>query len=263
MRDPNNIITMDYVEKNSINLIKINELPEYDIEDYDLNDEKDLKKYFNDVERAVRNSYEYRKLVAFLRDNFNMNKCSFYKNITNIDSTKIKIHIHHDPITLFDIMTVIFNKRKFYRESLDVESIAKEIMYVHYNCWVGLIPLAETVHELVHNMYLFVPTTKVYGAYKKFREVYGDFFSPEQIDLLDRIEAATESYEESKGMELLEKNYIYTDLTGAYELPSAECISNILKQRLEEIRSANRQISDYKQNSNVVRPIKIVSKEEK
>lgn len=260
MRDPQNIITIDYVEKNDINLIKISELPEYDIEDYDLNDEKDLKKYFADIEKTIRNSFEYRKMVAFLREYFNMNKCSFYKNITNIDSTKIKIHIHHDPITLFDMVLIVFNKRKFYREELDIQSVAKEVMYIHYNCWVGLIPLAETVHELVHNMYLFVPTTKVYGAYKNFVEAYKDFFSPEQLDLLERIEAATETYEESKGMELLEKNYIYTDFSGAYELPSAEYIANLLKCRLEEIRNANKQMDDYQPNSIVVKPIRIVEK---
>lgn len=260
MRDPGNIITIDYVERNDINLVKISELPEYDIVDYDLNDEKDIKKYFADIERNIRTSFEYRKMVAFLRENFNMNKCSFYKNITNIDSTKIKIHLHHDPITLFDMVIIVFNKRKFYREPLDVESVAKEVMWIHYNCWVGLIPLAETVHELVHNMYLFVPTTKVYGAYKNFVEAYKDFFSPEQLDILERIEAATETYEESKGMELLEKNYIYTDLTGAYELPSAEYIANLLKGRLEEIRNANRQIDDYQPNSIVIKPIRIVDK---
>ena len=260
MRDPNNVITIDYVERNDINLIRINELPEYDIEDYDLNDEKDLKKYFNDIERNIRNSFEYRRLIAFLRENFNINKCSFYKNISNIDSTKIKIHIHHDPITLYDIVLVVFNKRKYYREELDVESVAKEAMYVHYNCWVGLIPLAETVHELVHNMYLFVPTSKVYGAYKNLIEVYKDFFSPEQLDILERIEAATATYEESKGMELLEKNYIYTDLTGAYELPSAEYIANLLKGRLEDIRNEYKKIDDYQPNSIVVQPIKIVNK---
>ena len=261
MRDPSNIVTIDYVERNNLNVIKINELPEYNIEDYDLNDEKDIKKYLADIEHNVRNSFEYRKLVNYLRRNFNMNKCSFYKNVSYIDTNKIKIHIHHDPITLFDIVIIIFRKRQYYRESLDVEDIAKEVMYIHYICWVGLIPLAETVHELVHNMFLFVPTTKVFGQYKKFVDAYKPFFLPEQLDLLERIEEATKVYDENKGMQLLEKNYIYTDLTGAYDIPTGEDIANMLKKRLEDIKNENRQINEYQPGTVVIRPIRKVVKE--
>lgn len=252
MRDPSNIITLDYIERNHINVLDIHNLPEYEKEDYDLFNEKDIMRYFSDIEKMVRNSFEYRQMISTLKENLDMTKCSFYKNVSNEDSNKIKIHIHHEPITLFDLVIIIFNKRKECRESLRPEMIAKEVMYVHYCNMVGLIPLAETVHELVHNMYIFIPTTKVYGNYKKFVEMYEPWFSPEQRDVLSRIEIATQAYEDN--MYLLEKNYIYLDMSGCYcDLPKLEDISNLMKTRLQEIKDTNIQLNDYPKT--IIKPI--------
>ena len=83
-----------------------------------------------------------------------MNKCSFYENVSNIDSNDIKIEIHHEPISLYDICIIVYNKRNFFHENLS--ELLKEVMLLHYKLLIGLIPLAETVHELVHNKYLFI-----------------------------------------------------------------------------------------------------------
>ena len=42
----------------------INEIPEYTTEDYDLFNEKDFKKYIDDIERMVRSSKEYSDCVC-------------------------------------------------------------------------------------------------------------------------------------------------------------------------------------------------------
>ena len=238
MRDPNNMIQIDYYNNDPLTIIQIDSIPEYDIEDYDLFDDKDRKKYFSDIERIVRGSFEYRQMVKFLHDNMDMNKCSFYENVNNIDSYKIKIHIHHDPITLYDICLIVFNKRQALGEPTDPESVAKEVMYLHYNMMVGLIPLAETVHELVHNQYLFVPTDKVFGKYREFVELYRDFMLPEQIDTLERIEEAT-IYYNTDSMNILAKSYIHLDLSGAYKLPRFEDVIQSMKIRIDDIKKGN------------------------
>lgn len=213
----------------------MNEIPDYDIPDYDLNDEKSFKKYIQNLEKDVRSSYEYKALIKYLREYMDMNQCAFYKNINNIDSTAIHIEIHHEPLSLYDICIIVYNKRLQFNEPLDEEYVAKEVMYLHYNLMVGLIPLAETVHELVHAQYLFVPTTAVLGKYREFVDRYHDFMLPEQLETLEHIEEATKTYDGSDAKTLLSKNFIYMDMTGAYDLPKTEDIVNMLKDRIKEI----------------------------
>jgi hypothetical protein len=164
-----------------------------------------------------------------------MNKCSFYESVSNADTTKIKIEIHHEPLSLYDIVVIVYNKRVAFHESLEVEHVAKEVMYLHYEMEVGLIPLAETVHELVHNQYLFVPSTKVFGKYQKFVEDYRPYIPLEQLDILDRIEQLTATYEADEYKQLLSKKYIYVDLSGSYSLPRLEDIAHSVKDRIREI----------------------------
>ena len=234
MRDPDGL-TKEYELETPPAIIKMNEIPEYDIPDYDLNDEKSFKKYIQNLEKDVRSSYEYKVLIKYLREYMDMNQCAFYKNINNIDSTAIHIEIHHEPLSLYDICIIVYNKRLQFNEPLDEEYVAKEVMYLHYNLMVGLIPLAETVHELVHAQYLFVPTTAVLGKYREFVDRYHDFMLPEQLETLEHIEEATKTYDGSDAKTLLSKNFIYMDMTGAYDLPKTEDIVNMLKDRIKEI----------------------------
>ena len=112
-------------------ILVFDEIPEYDTQDYDVFNEKDFKKYISDIENICRTSFEYRQFVNYLREYMDMNKCSFFQNVTNSDTFKIKIHLHHSPFTLYDIVMTIFNKRMFDHESLEVEMVAKEVMYIH------------------------------------------------------------------------------------------------------------------------------------
>ena len=112
--NPNEIYT------NSLDVIKIDDLPPYEIQDYDVFNEKDFKKYVNDVKKTVRNSLEYRQYIQYLRNYMNLNEDSFFENINNMDNSKVKIEIHHTPYSLEDIVLTVFNKRVFYNEDLDV-----------------------------------------------------------------------------------------------------------------------------------------------
>lgn len=235
MRDPDGIHSFYEYADEVPDVIKINDLPPFTYPDYDLNDEKEMVKYLRDIEKAVRTSFEYREMVKYLREYLDMNKCSFYKAVSNTDSTKIHIEIHHEPLSLYDICVIVYNKRVAFRESLEIEYVAKEVMYLHYDMQVGLIPLAETVHELVHNQYLFVPSNKVFGKYKKFVQDYKPFIPIEQINILDRIESLTLEYEASEYKQLLAKKFIYIDTSGSYELPRLEDVAQSVKMHIRDI----------------------------
>ena len=234
MRDPNCMVKTYELDVPPLT-IEMHEIPDYDLYDFDLNDEKSFKKYIQTIERVVRSSFEYKEMVKYLREYMDMNQCAFYQNVNNTDNTKVRIEIHHEPLSLFDICLIVYNKRVAFNEPLDEEYVAKEVMYHHYNLMVGLIPLAETVHELVHASYLFVPTTAVLGKYKEFVNMYQPYMSPEQLEVLENIEAATAVYDSDEAKTILSTNYIYVDLSGAYQMPRTEDIVIMLKSRIREI----------------------------
>ena len=205
MRDPNCMVKTYELDAPPLT-IEMHEIPDYDLYDFDLNDEKSFKKYIQTIERVVRSSFEYKEMVKYLREYMDMNQCAFYQNINNTDNTKVRIEIHHEPLSLFDICLIVYNKRVSFNEPLDEEYVAKEVMYHHYNLMVGLIPLAETVHELVHASYLFVPTTAVLGKYKEFVNMYQPYMSPEQLEVLENIEAATTVYNSDDAKTILSTN---------------------------------------------------------
>ena len=235
MRDPNSITSHVYELETPPALIELHDIPRYDIYDYDLNDEKSFKSYMQAIERNVRQSFEYKAMIKYLREYMDMNQCAFYKNVNNIDTTRIKIEIHHEPLSLYDICVIVYNKRVSFHEPLDEEYVAKEVMYLHYNLLVGLIPLAETVHQLVHAQYLFVPTTAVLGKYKEFVDRYHDYMLPEQIEALEHIEEATRVYDDSDAKTLLSRQYIYIDTSGSYDLPKLEDVASMVKERITQI----------------------------
>jgi hypothetical protein len=123
------------------------------------------------------------------------------------------------------------------RESMEVESCSREVMYLHYNMMVGLIPLSETVHELVHNQFLFVPTTHVYGKYKEFMNRYDPWILPEQKEIINKIEEySTEAESDDDYKEILKRHYIYTNMTGEdYNQHTMEDTLKSIKERINEI----------------------------
>lgn len=241
MRDPNNIVKNYEIDSPPL-IIQMHDIPEYNLYDFDLNDEKSFKKYIQTLEKTVRSSFEYKSLINYLREYMDMNQCAFYQNVNNTDTTKVRIEIHHEPLSLYDICLIVYNKRVAFNEPLDEEYVAKEVMYLHYNLLVGLIPLAETVHQLVHAQYLFVPTTAVLGKYKEFVDRYNPYMLPEQIEVLEHIEEATQTYDDESAKTILSKNYIYIDMSGVYNFPKTEDITNMLKDRIKEIMDKSRNI---------------------
>lgn len=227
---------------NEVDVIKIPEnVPDFEFEDYDLMDDKDREKYIVDLEHHVRSSFEYRQMVQYLREYMNMNSCAFIPNISNETSRRVRIEIHHSPFTLRDICCVILNKRMKNGEMLTIESVGYEVMFVHYSLMVGLIPLSETVHELVHTQYLFIPTNKVYGYYKAFVQTYYNYIDSELLDKLDELEKLTiaGTYNDTY-KQVLEKKYITIDMEGNNQFEKLHELQDMLKQRLSDIKEADK-----------------------
>lgn len=236
-RDPSNTNRIIPV-KQKIDVIKINSFINYDIENWDLDDEKDFKKYMKEVERIIRTSYEYRSFVNYLKTYMNMDRCVFLRNISCLTdqfdrSSKIRIEVHHEPLTLYDICIAVVNKRLAMGEDMDEFMVAKEVLYLHYKGYVGLIPLCETVHELVHNQYIFIPSTVVYGNYKEFVNLYRQFIEPDTLNILEKIERMSIDYDIGPVEELLTPYLIKLDMSGAGYTYDREEILNYIKSKLD------------------------------
>ena len=235
MRDPD-LLCKSYELEIPTGVVTIDSIPEYRMIEFNLSEEKEYNKFVETVKRDVRNSFEYKQMVKYLRDYVDMNQCAFFKNVSNEDNTSVRIEIHHEPFSIHDITEIVIRKRLDLNESMEVEACSKEIMYLHYNMMVGLIPLSATVHELVHNQFLFVPTTHVYGKYKEFMNRYDPWILPEQKEIINRIESYTEYGNDEDYKDILKRHYIYTNMAGdQYNKQTIEDTMNTIKERINEI----------------------------
>lgn len=148
----------------------------------DLTDEKDRIAFIKRAEKLIRNSMEYKEFVDYLKTYVDMRECAYFENVNNYDSRNVKIEIHHVPFTLFDIVDTVLRKRAANGKSLSLLEICNEVMAIHFMGQVGLIPLASTVHALVHSNKIAIPLNKIFGDHTKFYSIYGDFMSAELKD---------------------------------------------------------------------------------
>ena len=216
--------------------LNMGKLAYFDESQYDLSDEKDFKFFIRDLERVVRNSFEYRTLIKYLKDTEGMDVCSFLENVTSRDNKKVSIEIHHTPLTLYDICMAVYKKRFNKHQDIDINSIAEEVMWLHYSGWVGLIPLSATVHDLVHNQYLFIPTNVIRGNYKAFIETYYDYIEPEVLDAIDAAEQATIDYN-NKQMNIFNNHTIYVNMNDVNLKESISDHKESIKDHIDAIKN--------------------------
>lgn len=215
--------------------IKINKAPYYDGEQYDLDDPKDFKHFIDDLKRIIRNSFEYRWMINYLKETDGMDECSVLDNVSSRDNSGVKIELHHSPLTLEDICLAVVRKRIANNEDMNINACAYEVMYNHYCKWIGLIPLSSTVHELVHNAYFFVPTDRIFGDYKPFKEAYYNYIDPSVLDAIDNAEQATADYDGSQ-MEIFNNHKIYVQPT-EYDNKRFSDLRPVITERIDEIKN--------------------------
>jgi hypothetical protein len=183
-----------------------------------LNTTKEKDKFIKRIEKAVRSSMEYRDYIAFLKENVNMKHCAFFSGVENQQGSSVRIEIHHDPLTLYDIVETVVNK--FSEEGIPLNDcyIADEVMELHYKNMVGLIPLSKSIHQIVHNSNeIFIPVDLIFGDYRAFIEEYQDYIEPRILEKLQKRVEETKMLAHSM-VEKLSPEYVYVDVEG-FNLP--------------------------------------------
>ena len=141
---------------------------------------RERRKFIKKVEQIVRGSDEYKEYIKYLKTHFDMAHCEIFENIRTGNGKKYSIEIHHEPFQLSWIVDTVIRKRQDLDESLNPFMIADEVMKLHYDGWIGLIPLSITAHELVHSDRITIPLQYIYQDYFKFANEY-DIWIPQYV----------------------------------------------------------------------------------
>ena len=209
--NPNNLIKLDEIKTDGETL-RVDYLPPYEQEDYDLSNPKDFAKFIRDVKSEIRSSFEYREMVKYLRNYGGMNHSGLNPNVSNNDSSKVKIEIHHTPYTLEDITKAVYEKRLFYHQDLSLEMVAKEVMSLHYLAMVGLFPLSSTEHD-------------------------GDFMDEEDNETIEDIKEYEKVFNVEKQNEILSQANIYVDASNVYDIPQLDTLKDSMSNRIDTIKN--------------------------
>ena len=183
--DSNNIPENRPVRDIATHIVDIEELPTRTIHKIHNNRERD--KFIKTCEAYIRKSREYTRYIKFLKANMEMNRCAVLPKIVQGNGKKYSIDIHHEPFELYKIVDLEIMRKEAEGEPLTITDIAREVVKMHYEGIIGLIPLSKTQHELVGSNKVFIPLQHIYQDYHVFFERYEEYI--EECDYInDAIE---------------------------------------------------------------------------
>ncbi|WP_304411350.1 hypothetical protein [Bacteroides acidifaciens] len=213
MRIPNTKLIPD--KKADINTVTIEKpilIPRLPV----ITTDKQRIKLIMTIERLVRQNIDYKDIITFLRKNLDMNQCEFFENF-KAGKRRGMIEIHHAPFDLFSIVEVVMDRMEKEVGYIDEYPVADQVLRMHYEGLIGLIPLSVTCHQLVHDGKLIVPLNCVYGRFVEFTREYYDELGEDRLAVLNENIQLTKNIKRSD-FNILNVTYIYTKVDG-FSLP--------------------------------------------
>lgn len=183
-------------------------------------------RFIKKVEQLVRTSREYKAFIGHLRNDLGMNRCSF---LSGIDMTMddVTLEYHHCPLTLYQIVDVVMSHRLNSGQAVTSLTVADEVLQAHMLGMVGVLPLARTVHKLVHAGTVSVHPSQIHGDWLAFLRAYPLGISEELIAQLLRFVATTED-EVVEGARKIDASAATPRLRADVIVPSSEEINLLL-----------------------------------
>jgi len=173
------------------------------------------KKLIAYLKKMCRGSYEYREYMNHFKDVLENTKCKVLG--IDINEVPITIEIHHTPFSLETIVSVV-TARMFDVQGvpIDPKDISEEVMRLHYEGKIGLIPLTSTIHEAVHSNTIHVKPSDIYGNYQAFFEEYEEYFDEDAIDHYNNVISLSDEEVDLYNKEKLKRviseyNIVYED----------------------------------------------------
>lgn len=196
------------------------ELPEVEFNktSYILYDNKVRHKFIRMVENIVRSSYEYKRFIQYLHTNLDMTYDMFFNAISKDKGKRVKIEIHHIPFSLYDIASIVLKKYEAEDLPIDPLMMAEEIMMLHYQGFVGLVPLSTTVHQLYHRGDIFIPLQYVDKGFVLFYQAYKPYME-EYEAMLIKLVTMSKQFDMLNANQVLVKHLIYLKNFGYSSVP--------------------------------------------
>ena len=215
-------------------IITIDEIPDISYNgEYQIIDDKTIKY----IEKCVRNSMEYRSYITQLHDYLDLDSCTFYEGYSLKNG--LSIEIHHSPFTLYEYTETIC--RKHLEESKDNTYnpllVAEEVVKIHYEFLVGLVPLNPTAHELVHSGNLDIHPDLVIGEWKLFIEEYNKYLSDHMKDKIRELLDFEKENDSTKFPKILNPKPI--NILIPYEQVTPKLIESHLYEKIKNIGAKN------------------------
>lgn len=189
-----------------------------------LDNQKVMKKFITATEANIRKSPELKAYIQYLKDELSLNHCLFFKNM---DITDVSIELHHYPFSLYDIVEIVIHNFIRTGQPLTTFSVAYQVIKLHYEALIGLVPLTKTVHDLAHAGKVYIPLHAVYGEISTFVSFYQEDISQELLSRLKDIMTFTPEKIETLNS-ILEERVIYN------AIPDKSFLSLISGEEIED-----------------------------
>lgn len=195
--------------------LQIEEKPQR--KEYNTITKKGRYKYLTMIKSLVRKTPEYRQYIEFLKKYRGQNVSRVLPAAIQGNGKKYSIELHHEPFSLFEICDIVVTKRETLGESLNPLKVAEEVLELHYDGKVGLVPLDITSHELCEKGLIFIPLQDIYQRFDLFFDEYDALCEiPEKIK--NKLEIKIELSEKiASGLvmsDMLNPEFTYLDING-------------------------------------------------
>lgn len=181
---------------------------------YNFKTNKERKKFIDLVKKMVRGSMEYKEYISFIKSHHDMDKCIVLQNLpTGVRGKRYSVEIHHDPFTLKEIINTVISKREFLGEKINPYVVSEEVMELHFDGKVGLVPLSITQHELTECGKIFIPLQFMYQRYDLFYQEYEDYMDDA---LKEKIKVKVEMSQQGDAIvaSCLDTEFVYMNVDG-------------------------------------------------
>lgn len=149
-------------------------------------DDQATKRFIKNTEKMIRMSNDYKAYIAQIKNVFTLTKDNILSNITDSEAS---IEMHHYPFSLYDIVDAVMSTHIMDDKQFTSFSLADEILQLHFDHKIGLVPLSITTHELAHDGEIFLRKDQIFGQYEEFAKIYDKGIA---IDLKEKMKRIAE-----------------------------------------------------------------------
>jgi hypothetical protein len=147
----------------------------------EIHNEKTFDNFIKRTEQLIRTSKEYLFYIKKLKTDID---ALTHDNIQyNITSKQTQIEFHHYPFNLYSIVQIVAIHNYLNDIKFTSFSLVKEVMRLHSNNYIGLVPLSKSNHQLAHSNAFNISLNQVFGNIDEFIKLYEDSI-PEENKLI-------------------------------------------------------------------------------